>query len=125
MFSVFSDIAKPTERINAAKNCPGALYTTMLLEDPEGEDETLVNTSNSKISYVVTWMNKKILYELPNVKQKDDTHIWVRVRIAISMLNKLTEEGIIEKETNIRYCLRLSTNVRKILGEIHTEDLPF
>lgn len=122
MFSVFSD-KKPTEKIEAARKCPGALYTTVLLIDPE--EESLIDTSNSKISYVITWINRKILYELPNVKQKGDTWIWVRVRIAISMLNKLAEEGIVEKKANIQYCIRLSANVRKILGEIYTEDLPF
>jgi hypothetical protein len=41
------------------------------------------------------------------------------------MLNKLVDDGIINKDISIAYHQRLITNVRKILSEINAEDLPF
>ena len=124
MFDVFSKIKKTSERIRALQNCAGALYTTTLLRGTE--DEPLLLTLEPKSIYVLTWINKKILYELPNTKGKvDDKYIWVRIRIATSMLNKLVEDGIITKDMSIEYHRRLTSNVRKILSEITVEDLPF
>ena len=125
MFNVFSNIARMSDKIRAMQKCAGALYTMALLRGDEDEPLYLLKP---KAVYVLTWINKKILYELPNVKyvpDKKGKYIDVRIRIATSMLNKLVDDGIIDKEIGITYHRRLITNVRRILNEINAEDLPF
>ena len=125
MFNVFSNITKMSDKIRAMQNCAGALYTMTLLRGDEDEPLYMLKP---KAVYVLTWINKKILYELPNVKYtpgKKGKYIDVRIRIATSMLNKLVDDGIIDKNISIAYHQRLITNVRKILSEINAEDLPF
>ena len=114
-----------SDKIRAMQKCAGALYTMALLQGDEDEPLYLLKP---KAVYVLTWINKKILYELPNVKyvlDKKGKYIDVRIRIATSMLNKLVDDGIIDKEIGITYHRRLITNVRRILNEINAEDLPF
>ena len=122
MFDVFSNTKRMSDKIQAAKTCAGALFTMTLLQ---GSNEEPLYMLKPKAIFVLTWINRKILYELPKAKHTDAKWIWVRVRIATSMFNKLVEDGIIDKDMSIEYHRRLITNVRLILGEINTEDLPF
>ena len=127
MFSVFSNTKKVSDQIRDLKNCAGSEFQRILLAGPDDEPLYILKP---KAIYVLTWINRKILYELPKVKEcinshKDTQWVWVRVRVATAMLNKLAEEGILDKDINIEYHKRLIKNVRKILDEIYVEDLPF
>lgn len=120
MISVFSD-KKMTDKIRSLQKCAGSNYTRVLLAGPS--EEPLYMLKPQIINWL-TWINTHILFELPKVKtQKDAQWVGVRVRIATNMLNKC--EGVISKEMCNVYHKRLTENIRKILGEIYIEDLPF
>lgn len=123
MLNVFSDNQKQSDQIRMLQKCAGGDFTRILFAGPE--NEPLYILKPKAISFL-TWVNKKILFELPKIKTQTDTQwIGVRIRIATNMLNKLEAEGILSKEVNIEYHRRLVSNVRQILGNIYTEDLPF
>ena len=125
MFSVFSNTKKkPSEQIREFQNCAGGVYTRLLFAGPE--DEPLYILKPKAIDLLL-WVNRKILFELPKIKEpiKNAQWIGVRIRIATNMLNKLEEEGILTKEVCIKYHERFISNLRRILGSIYTEDLPF
>lgn len=120
MFSVFSDTKmKPSEQIKRAKECAGALYTRELIAGTE--DERLWMLKPEAI-YWLKWINKKILYELPNI---DYRTVGVRLRIATSMLNSLECSGVIPKEQCMIYHDRLIENTSRWVSLLSTEDLPF
>lgn len=122
MFSVFSD-KKPSEQIRELQNCAGAKFERLLFAGPENEPLYMLKP---KAIDLLTWVNTKILFELPKAKEDFISKtIAVRIRIATSMLNKLEEEGVLSKEICTKYHERFTSNVRQILEDIYTEDLPF
>ena len=64
------------------------------------------------------WVNKNIILELGSQTQQT---IFVRLRIAVNMLDKLH----LVKNDRISIMIMLTANVRAELGKIATEDLPF
>lgn len=123
MLNVFSDNKKQSEQIRMLQQCAGGDYTRLLFAGPEDEPLYILKP---KAVDLLLWVNRKILFELPKVKTETNAQwIGVRIRIATNMLNKLEAEGILAKEVSIEYHKRFVSNVRKILGNIYTEDLPF
>lgn len=121
MFSVFSNTnLKTSDQIRELHKCAGASFTRILIAGPEDEPLHML-----KISPWLQWVNNRILFELPKIKDNNAQWVGVRIRIATNMLNKIEQEGILDKEICLKYHERLTSNVRKILGEIYTEDLPF
>ena len=122
MFSVFSNTnLKMSDKIRKLQQCAGSEYNRLLFAGPE--DEPLYILKPNTIS-ILSWVNRKILFELPKVKNnKDAQWIDVRLRIATNMLNK--HENILTKDICICYHQRLTSRIRQILSEIYTEDLPF
>jgi hypothetical protein len=120
MFSVFSNTKKkPSDIIQTLKSCAGALYTRELIAGPEDEKLWMLKP---RAVYWLKWVNKKILFELPNI---DYRTVGVRLRIATSMLNGLEQDGIIPKDICIKYHDRLVNNVSRLVSSINTENLPF
>lgn len=64
------------------------------------------------------WVNKNIILELGSQTQQT---IFVRLRIAVNMLDKLH----LVKDDRISIMIMLTANVRAELGKIVAEDLPF
>lgn len=123
MFSVFSDNKRPSDQIRTLQRCAGGDLTRLLFAGPEDEPLYILKP---KVVDLLLWVNRKILFELPKIKTSTNTQwVGVRIRIATNMLNKLETEGILSKEVSIEYHKRLVSNVRQILGDIYTEDLPF
>lgn len=123
MFNVFSNNSKTTEELSRMQQCAGSIFDRTLFVGPD--DEPLYILKPMVID-VLKWVNQKILYELPKVKSgKNSQWVGVRIRIATNMLNNCVDKGILTKEMAIRYHVRLTSNVKKILGNIYTEDLPF
>ena len=123
MFSVFSKNMKMSDQIRELQTHAGKDFERFLLAGPEDEPLYMLKP---KVIDILKWANQKILYELPKTKDgKPPTWVGVRLRIATNMLNKEVDSGILTKETAIAYHERLTSRVRKILGEIYTEDLPF
>ena len=132
MLNVFSDNKKMSDQIRELQLCAGSMYTRLLFVGSEDEPlyilkpEVLRHPVNKEGLNILEWVNKNILYKLPRVKNCSDAQwIGVRIRIASNMFNKIEQEGILSKDICIEYHRRLTTRVRKILGEIYTEDLPF
>lgn len=133
MFSVFSNTKeKPSNQIVVLQQCAGSKFSRILFAGPKDEPlyilkpEVLSHAVNKEGLNILEWVNKNILYQLPRVKTCSDAQwIGVRIRIASNMFNKIEQEGILSKDICIEYHQRLTSNVRKILGEIYTEDLPF
>lgn len=124
MLKYFPSKMKMSEKIKTLQECAGSLYSYELFAGPE--DEPWYMLKNSKLQYILTWVNKKILYELPKIKDNNETQwIGVRIRIFTNLLNKCVEENIISKEIAITYHERVTSRVREICGKIRTEDLPF
>lgn len=130
MFSVFSNIEqsciipgfsemKPSEIIKALANSYDGEFNRFFICN--ADDETLYILKPKAID-VLKWINRRIVFELPNV---DYRTVGVRIRIATNMLNKLVEEDIIPKHVAIVYHTRLVDRVGEVLGKINTEDLPF
>lgn len=120
IMNVFSDSKlKPSKQIELLKMCAGADYNRMLLAGPEDEKLWILKP---EAIYVLKWINKKILFELPNLTRRT---VGVRLRIATSMLNNLEHSDIIPKEVNLLYHDRLVRRVGSIFSAIIVEDLPF
>ena len=124
MLNVFSDSKlKMSERIKTLQKCASSSYTQLLFAGTE--DEPLYILKPKAID-LLRWINEKILFELPSVKNCTNAQwIEVRIRIATNRLNKLEAGGILTKEVCIEYHRRFISRIRKILGEIYVEDLPF
>ena len=110
---------KPSEIIKALANSYDGEFNRFFICN--ADDETLYILKPKAID-VLKWINKRIVFELPNV---DYRTVGVRIRIATNMLNKLVEEDIIPKHVAIVYHTRLVDRVGEVLGKINTEDLPF
>lgn len=124
MFSVFSNTnMKMSEQIQNLQKCAGSNYTRLLLAGPKDEPLYILKPN---IIDILKWVNQKILFELPRVKNSSEAQwIGVRLRIATNMLNKQVDEGMLTKEMAIEYHQRMTSRIREILGKIYTEDLPF
>lgn len=123
MFSVFSNTKKPSDQIRELQQCAGSDYIRILLAGPQDEPLYMLKPEVQKW---LKWINNKILYELPKAKTAKNTQwVGVRIRIATNMLNTIEQNGILNKEICLMYHERLTSNVRKILGDLYTEDLPF
>lgn len=122
MFSIFSN-KKPSEKIKWLQKCAGASLTRELIAGPEDEPLYMLKPD---VQTWLKWINNNILFKLPEIKNTNNSKwVGVRVRIATNMLNKMDEFGILDKDICLMYHERLVLRVRKILGEIYTEDLPF
>jgi hypothetical protein len=86
-------------------------------EQDEGEIQYLM-WENTEFRKLVNWVNKKITLE---IGKADYRTIDVRLRIATGMLNNLN----LPKNLNVKIHRQLVFNVRKELGLLNTEDLPF
>lgn len=122
MFSVFSNTNKKmSEQIRELQKCAGSVYNRTLFAGPEDEPLYILKP---EVIDILAWVNKNILFKLPEIKtSKDAQWVGVRMRIATNMLNKV--ENILTKDVCIIYHERMVSNIRKILGNIYTEDLPF
>lgn len=122
MFNVFSnkqDGPLPSEVIRLAATCAGAEYERFLLAGPPDEKLWMMKPKAQKMLFFI---NKKILYKLPNM---DNVTLGVRIRIATGMLNNLEKDGTIPKDICILYHERLVKRVKEISSAIWTEGLPF
>jgi len=125
MLNVFSDklSKKPSEQIRELQKCAGSEFERFLFAGTEDEPLYILKP---KVIDILKWVNCKILFKLPCVKNYTNVQwIGVRMRIATNMLNKCVTDGIITKEIAIMYHARMTSRIRKILGEIYVEDLPF
>lgn len=123
MLKYFPSKMKMSEKIKTLQECAGSSHERLLFAGQEDEPLYMLKP---KAIYVLTWVNKKILYELPKIKDNNETQwIGVRIRIFANLLNKCVEENIIPKEIAIAYHERVTSRVREICGKIRTEDLPF
>lgn len=77
---------------------------------------------NSELRKTMTWITKRIFN---TIGIDNYLSIGVYLRIATSMLNKLVDDGVIDKDTNIYYHDNLVRNVYTLISELNTEDLPF
>lgn len=110
-------------RIAYNQGAKGILDNTRMVTFSDDDDEIIYEIwRNSQLHYIITWINKKITLALG---QESYQTIDVRIRIAISMLNKIIEEGCISKKIGDLIYDRLVTNVRREMSAINTEDLPF
>lgn len=125
MFSVFSDTTlKTSEQIKALRKCAGSNFTRILFA---GSDDEPLYMLKPGIINILVWVNNRILFETPRLKEPGSMPYWidVRIRIATNMLNKQVDSGTIPKEIAITYHERMTSRIRQILGQIYSEDLPF
>lgn len=124
MFSVFSNTnLKPSDKIKTLQQCAGSIYTRILFAGSEDEPLYILKP---KVINILEWVNRRILFELPRVKNNYEAQwIGVRLRIATNLFNKMVDEGLLTKDIAIEYHQRMTSRVKEILGEIYTEDLPF
>ena len=123
MFNVFSNNEKPSEQIQELQTCAGGSYTRLLIAG--SEEESLYMLKPGVLDWL-KWINNHILFELPRVKTARDAQwVGVRIRIATNMLNKLEQQDVLNKDICLIYHERLTSNVKRIVDELYTEDLPF
>lgn len=72
-----------------------------------------------EIHDLADWISKKIIYEIPTMSL---TTTRVKIRIAISMLNKIENSGIISKELSLFYFDNIVTNC---LDTWYSSHVPF
>lgn len=124
MFSVFSDKQKTSEQIETLRKCAGSSFTRILFA---GSDDEPLYMLKPGIINILVWVNERILFEVPKIKEYESIPYWigVRIRIATNMLNQQVDSGNIPKEIAIAYHERMTSRIRQILGQIYAEDLPF
>ena len=93
-------------------------------QDLDEFDEKLLYTiwSNEHLQGLIKWFNSKIIPEFTEISYQT---INVRVRIFISKLNKLVNDGLVDKETAIRLHLNLVDTIKEEHAALINEDLPF
>jgi hypothetical protein len=93
-------------------------------QDPDDYDYGLLEYiwSNKPLQELIRWFNMKCL---PSFTTLSYQTIAVRVRIFTSKLNKLVEEGIVDKEPAIKIHLNLVETLEKEKSLIVNEELPF
>ena len=92
--------------------------------DPDDFDDALLYYiySNEYLQELIKWFNSKVIPEFTEISYQT---INVRVRIFISKLNKLVDEGLVDKETAIRLHLNLVDTIQEEHNALVNEDLPF
>lgn len=108
----------------------GVIHTTRLFvpfyeeQDPDEFDYDLYNViqSNEDLLAIVTWFNSKII---PEMRQLSYRTVDVRMRIAISKIFKLVEEGKLDKRDAIKLHMNLAETIRNEVFCLVNEDLPF
>ena len=108
----------------------GVIHTTRLFvpfyeeQDPDEFDYDLYNViqSNKDLLAIVTWFNSKII---PEMRQLSYRTVDVRMRIAISKIFKLVEEGKLDKRDAIKLHMNLAETMRNEVFCLVNEDLPF
>ena len=112
---------------------PGTATVEELLQSDEITGEWYIILENNNIVSCQALQDGKVkeidtyVWERTRASEEDfiSKTIAVRIRIATNMLNKLEEEGVLSKEICTKYHERFTSNVRQILEDIYTEDLPF
>ena len=141
MYSVFSNYleplgvticeeTKPSEiynqlRIAYNQGVKGILESTRLVTSGrEDEDYEIINAvwSNEDLHKIIRWINRNITLIIGIA---DYRTIDVRMRIATNMMDKLVDNGSLSSTLSVVMFGNLISNVRKELGIISTEDLPF
>lgn len=97
-------------------------FVAPICEGEECYDIVYKIWESNDLQKLVRWINKKIVLA---IGVTDFRAIEVRVRIATNMLNKLVDEGVLDKIMATRIHFYLAKNVRMELSAINTEDLPF
>lgn len=139
MYSVFSNYLEPLGvefdeetklsevyrqlRIAYNQGVKGVLESTRIVTSGnEDEDYRIINAiwSNDALHKIVRWINEKITLIMGIA---DYRTIDVRIRIATNMMDNLTDDVSPRLRTIIFG--NLISNVRRELGIIGTEDLPF
>lgn len=121
---------KPSEiydqlRIAYNQGAKGILESTRLISSTsEDENYQIIEAvwSNEELHKIVKWINQKITLIIGIA---DYRTIDVRMRIAVNMMDKLVDSGIISSKLNLIVFGNLISNVRQELSLIGTEDLPF
>lgn len=90
------------------------------------EEASYVYCTNSRVREVYKWVEKNIIYRVIWDNWKT---LSVKVRIAVDMLNKLENEGVISKELNLFYFDNIVANSRELYLDTMfsnpDDDLPF
>ena len=136
MFSIFSNYLIPLYGEQVQELKPSDIYNRLRIAYNQGakgildnariisvgnddDDYDIINISyNPEVKQWLNWVNKKITLELG---KESYLTIDVRQRIAINMLDKINMSN--KLKFDIRY--NLIKNLRRELGVINTEDLPF
>jgi len=93
-------------------------------QDPDEFDYDLLYVvwSNQKLQDIITWFNSKIIPEMSSLSYRT---VDVRMRIAISKIFKLVEEGELDKRDAIKLHMNLAETMRNEVFCLVNEDLPF
>ena len=93
-------------------------------QDPDDFDDQLLYNiwSNNYLQELIKWFNSKVIPEFTDISYQT---INVRVRIFVSKLNKLVNDGLVDKETAIRLHLNLVDTIQEEHSALINEDLPF
>lgn len=93
-------------------------------QDPDEFDYDLLYVvwSNQKLQDIITWFNSKIIPEMLSLSYRT---VDVRMRIAISKIFKLVEEGELDKRDAIKLHMNLAETMRNEVFCLVNEDLPF
>ena len=93
-------------------------------QDPDDFDYDLLYYiySNKHLQELIHWFNSKIIPEFIDMSYLTMS---VRIRIFVSKLNKLVDEGIVDKDMAIKIHLNLVDTVKSEHDLIINWDLPF
>lgn len=93
-------------------------------QDLDEFDEQLLYAiwSNKHLQELIKWFNSKVIPAFTEISYQT---INVRIRIFVSKLNKLVNEGLVDKETAIRLHLNLVDTIREEHNALINEELPF
>ena len=129
------DQSKPSNvyellRIAYNQGASGVIHTTKFFvpyydgQDPDDYDYDLLYYiySNKYLQDLIEWFNSKIIPEFVDMTYQT---ISVRIRIFTSKLNKLVENGCVDKEMAIRMHLNMTETLEKEKILVINEDLPF
>ena len=141
MYSVFSNYLEPLGVTICEETKPSEIYnqlriaynqgvngilesTRLVTSGREDEDYEIINAvwSNEDLHKIIQWINQKITLIIGIA---DYRTIDVRMRIATNMMDKLVDNGSLSSTLSVVMFGNLISNVRKELGIISTEDLPF
>ena len=129
-----TDDQKPSEiydqlRIAYNQGSIGVKHNTRLFvpyyeQDPDDFDDDLYYKvrQNPPLMELISWFNSKFIPEMPSMSYLT---IQVRVRIFVSKLNKLVNEGLVDKEVAIKVHLNLVDTLKEEYELLVNEELPF